>query len=123
MEGPKIVAFPSNSENEKRQASLRERLEASEESKVTEMSSMLDAVKVIGIRRIIAEESSSPIGQLRFKGAALIEARESVRKLSVPEAIKEVNTTTDKMVRLDPVRHYALLEFIEERFPTTQDEE
>jgi|GEM_PF-6994909 len=122
MEGPKIVAFPSNGEHEKRHASIRERQEAVEGGKVAEMSPMLDAVKVIGIRRIIAEESSSPIGQLRFKGESLTQARLDVRKLSVPEAIKETNTTTDKMVRLDPVHHYALLEFIEERIPTSQDD-
>lgn len=119
MEGRKIVPFPGAGERVKR-ADVRAREEAVRKGTVNELYSPLDLAKVVGIQRIIDEEKRSLPG--RFTKENLDLTNVEVEALAPQKAIEEINTATETMVRFDPVRYVALLDFIELRKPTSQDD-
>lgn len=122
MEGQKIVRFP-NAATPAERASARLRQEGIESGKVAELYPSLDLAKVVGIRRIVEEERASEIAPYRFGEEKFAEARLEVDALALAKAIGEVNDSTEDMVRLDPVRYIALLDFIEKHTPSSQEDE
>jgi hypothetical protein len=79
-----------------------------------------DIAKLVGVRRIIQEERGSL--PFRFTKENRDLTNVEVNRLTMGEAIEELNTATEEMIRLDPVRYEAIIEFIEERMENAQDD-
>lgn len=121
-EGGKIVRFPGARERRAR-TDAKARLEAVEQGAVREAFPALDTAKAIGIRRSIEEARASGEMPYRWSAAALHEKEVAVAALSLKDAILEINGATETQVRLDPTHFNALLALIDERMPTSQDDE
>ncbi|MES2668088.1 MAG: hypothetical protein V4644_00120 [Patescibacteria group bacterium] len=120
MEGPNIVPFPGAAERRER-AEAKARLEAIESGSVAELAPSLDLAKAVGIRRAIEQERVSL--PLRFSQENFSRANAAIEPLTLSDAIRELNAAEETQVRLDPVRHAVLLELVESRILSSQDDE
>jgi len=120
MEGSKIVPFPGP-EKRVELARTRARRAAEESGAIRELYPPLDLAKVVGIQRFVQEERISL--PFRFTEENFRITNSEVEKLTAAEAINELNTATEAKVKFDPMRFIALIELLESRTPSSQDDE
>lgn len=114
MNERKIIPFPGPGERAIRAAEKA--------GAVDEVFPVLSAASVARMRQIIQEERESGDAPYRFGETKLNERRAELAGMTLKDAVLEINAADEDHVHRDPARYIALLELVEARTATPQDD-